>query len=95
MTFSDILSHKRRNTYSGADEKHHSSPMDVFVERSTNMPIIWEKIVNNLSVNDVANCMKTSKSMRTILQQVLNTNTKLHQNMNHAATVSAIAAGKV
>ncbi len=99
ITISGYDQRKRKIVYGGTVGKHHQfhhhSPMDVFAQRSTNMPIIWEKIVDNLSVIDVANCMKTSKTLRTALQQTLNTNTQLRRDMNHAATVSAIAMRKV
>ncbi len=59
------------------------------------MPIIWEAIMRNISGLDVANCMKVSRAMRSVIGQCLDSSCRLRQEMNVAATVSAVKAGKM
>ncbi len=67
---------------------------ETFIERTANIPIIWEKIMLNLRGTDVANCMKVSRSLRKTMNQCLASNSKLRQKIHLAARKSAISRGK-
>ncbi len=76
-------------------ETKELSPMQVFALRSVNMPMIWENVISHLSVKDIANCLKVCTSVRRALEECMKANTKMCRKKNIAATVCAIAEGKI
>ncbi len=56
---------------------------------------IGENVISHLSVKDIANCLKVCKSLRRALGESLKASTKMCLKINAAATVCAIAEGKI
>ncbi len=59
------------------------------------MPHIWEHILTNLSVSEVAVCLKVCKSLRSTIGKCLESQTKFHRKLNLAATMMAVDKEKV
>ncbi len=60
-----------------------------------NMTNIWENVLGNLSGADVANCLKACKSLRAAVGQCLASNSRIREEMDVAATVSAIKSRRL
>ncbi len=69
------------------------SPFEVFVLKATNIPRIWEIIMSYISGTDVANCLKVCKGLRFVIGQCLYFSSRFRQEMDIAATASAISKG--
>ncbi len=76
-------------------DTEEDSPLESFVQKSANMPIIWEAVMHNLSETDVARCMKVCRALRSVLRQCLTSNSKMRKELDVAATVRALKVGYV
>ncbi len=73
----------------------HDSSFELFMHRASNMSNIWENIMCHLAGTDVANCLKTCKTLRFAIKQCLETSTKFKHQTDVAATASAIHRRKI
>ncbi len=87
--FINIQDSSQNSTWAG---KLHSS-FESLLERTKNMPELWEILLLNISGSDLANCLRVCKTLRSIVKQCLRTNSKLRHKVDCAATSSAISKG--
>ncbi len=53
------------------------------------VPLVWETIMCNLSGEDMANCLRVSKGLRSVILDCMDRNVKFRHQMHAAATCSA------
>ncbi len=70
-----------------------SSPFHAFINKTQNMPHLWESIILKLSANDVACSLKVSRGMRSAVGQCLTPESSLRQIMDMKARADAISRG--
>ncbi len=71
------------------------SVTQMFFERTASMPLIWENILSNLSGSDVAHCLRSCKSFRSIIGSWMMFSKKFRNQMDSSAIVSAIEKRKI
>ncbi len=76
-------------------EEQHPSPFERFLVKAFNMLKIWEMILSDITVQDVANCLKVNHGLRMALGQCISYNTRLRQKLDAAATVKTLNRGTV
>ncbi len=76
-------------------EANAESSFEKFVQRATNIPNIWVKIMTNLKGEDVANCLKVCKGLRFAINECMVSNSKFKNQLDAAATVIALQRGRL
>ncbi len=68
-------------------------PFELFLGKAANILTIWETIIINLCVTDIANCLKVCKGLRWAIRQCLLTNSRLKLKLDQETMVSSLKKG--
>ncbi len=84
---------KRQGNVTEEIDLRIASPFEAFLHKAANITRIWKTILSNVTGTDVANCLKVCRKLRFAIGQSLDSSSSFKQEMDIAASASAISNG--